>query len=333
MALPRILALSLGIAGIPLAQCCMGLGSPFVTFNGQMNIIIWDPETKTEHFIRDAKFDGNVENLGFIAPTPTEPDLGAVKGAAFDVLDALDPRPRGRGGFGGGFGGGGGGFVGGGEVKVQVIAEKDIEGYHATVLKATDASALMTWLKVNAYKVTESQQDWLDFYVKKEWYFTAFKVSKDNQVATRRATDPLRTGAVRISFKTDEPFNPHYVPLDNIPKSYRSSDQLSLLFVAPGRYDATIGHAAEWESTKLWATALPIKERSLLAQHIGEDVKSIPQNSTVTCYVDTKFPRNVWDDLYFSRIPEKPATKRDGSKIGFVVLGVLPFALLLRRRI
>ena len=36
-------------------------------------VIVWDPATKTEHFIRRATFHGKAGDFGFLVPTPSVP--------------------------------------------------------------------------------------------------------------------------------------------------------------------------------------------------------------------------------------------------------------------
>src|SRR5262245_45994026 len=41
-------------------------------------IILWDPATRTEHFIRRAQFRSTARAFGFLVPTPATPALGEV---------------------------------------------------------------------------------------------------------------------------------------------------------------------------------------------------------------------------------------------------------------
>lgn len=56
-------------------------------------VIVWDPATKTQHFIRRATFRGNARDFGFLVPTPTEPTLAAVDDGIFDTLQAKIEPP------------------------------------------------------------------------------------------------------------------------------------------------------------------------------------------------------------------------------------------------
>ena len=36
-------------------------------------LVVWNPATKTEHFIRQASFRSQAKGFGFLVPTPTPP--------------------------------------------------------------------------------------------------------------------------------------------------------------------------------------------------------------------------------------------------------------------
>src|SRR5262249_29339004 len=56
-------------------------------------IIIWDAKSKTQHFIRRGSFTSESKDFGFLAPTPTEPNLDDSSDEAFTTLAKLtEPR-------------------------------------------------------------------------------------------------------------------------------------------------------------------------------------------------------------------------------------------------
>src|SRR5947209_3638385 len=88
--------------------CCPAgpVGKPVVNAD-QTVILIWDPTTKTVHFIRQASFKSEADDFGFLIPTPAEPELSESGNAAFPYLKHLtrpetirQRRPRGRFSFG-----------------------------------------------------------------------------------------------------------------------------------------------------------------------------------------------------------------------------------------
>lgn len=258
---------------------------------GQTNLIIWDDVNKIEHFVRDAQFTTPGKDLGFIAPVPTEPELGEVGGLVFRNLELFDPM-RGRSkvlGSGGGFGGG----LGGG---VQVLQEKVVGGYRAAVLKADNGKALYEWLSLNGYRISETARPWLSYYVRKRWCFAAFKVEKKSEEKV------VATGPVRLSFHSNKPYNPYYVPIDNVPDKPGPADRLAVYFVARGRFLGRVGGTDPWQGSVQWKVKLDDRARASIARDVNLATDAILPGSNLTKYVDSVFPRNVRDDVFFDQV-------------------------------
>jgi hypothetical protein len=265
-------------------------------FGDQTNIVIWDEANKTEHFIRNASFTSGAENFGFIAPTPGKPELHEASTQAFHTLANLAPVTRG--GYGGGMGGGG---MGGGSrsAEVQVIQEADVAGYRATTLWSRNAGAINDWMNEHGYVSTPEIEKWADRYCKKGWYLTAFKVLDK----TRRGAS---TGTVRMSFKTDRPFNPYYVPKTNFP--LKGGRTLRVYFVSVGDYEANLGFMGPW-LTPQWTAKIPRATANLLAKQVQIPASAVPDNAQVATFVDNNFPREAPDDIFFTK--KKPAVAKE----------------------
>lgn len=276
-----------------------------VMLGGQSNIVVWNPATKTEHFVRNAHFDTKAKDFGFIAPTPSKPALSKASGEAFALLANLEPVPE--------FKSSGGTDAADASKGVEVIEVKDVAGYRATVLKASDSTALKSWMKSNGYHTTESIREWTDFYIKKGWYLTAFKV--------QNAKEAAQTGVVRMSFKTDRPFNPYYVPKDNIPKVKYSSGPLTVFFVAPGVYRPKLENGREWGPRSQWDVPLEESDSRLLEQQLELKPGEIPEKCFVSAYVDHEFPSKSGSDLYFDFHQKLPDAKPDKP------VNVVPYVL------
>jgi hypothetical protein len=198
----------------PLAVACgavtFALEAAF--FAGQTNIIVWDEATKTEHFVRNAKFTSTAGDLGFLAPSPSLPTLVEVDEVAFETLASavaeFERKVKESKLTIGCSGAATEDAAGVGSVEeLQTI---HVAGYVATTLKASDPAALSIWMKKNGYASTPQIQKWSDFYIKKGWLLTAFKVNSE--------LGSGETGTVMMSFTTDRPFNPYYVPKENFPR-------------------------------------------------------------------------------------------------------------------
>src|SRR4051794_17849048 len=71
----------------PAPACCPAPppGKPVVNAD-QTVILIWDADTKTQHFIRQASFKGEADDFGFIVPSPSQPELDESGNDAFPYL-------------------------------------------------------------------------------------------------------------------------------------------------------------------------------------------------------------------------------------------------------
>jgi hypothetical protein len=201
-----------------------------IRISDQNIIVIWDPVTKVEHFIRQAGFkrpkaqvssEGEKEQsgFGFLVPSPTKPVVEESEAAVFANLEgAVQPEERKieewsvdlvplilkpfmlsaakatR------------EALPNAAVDVRVLERKQVAGYDVAILEASDPSALITWLKENGYESRDALKEWAKPYIEKGWLITAFKYSED--------ADRVDVGAVRMSFKTDKAVFPYRVPVD-----------------------------------------------------------------------------------------------------------------------
>ncbi|MEQ1935269.1 MAG: DUF2330 domain-containing protein, partial [Fimbriimonadaceae bacterium] len=130
--------------GIAVACSCVTISAQQVAMMDQTNIIVWEPDTKTEHFIRNAKFETDAPNLGFIAPTPSVPKMEEVDPEAFKTittaLEEFNKKQR-------------EGMDAAGAVPtasksehdaVEVVQVANVAGFKAVTVKASDASGLAT---------------------------------------------------------------------------------------------------------------------------------------------------------------------------------------------
>jgi len=272
---------------------CSGVGprGKPVVFGDQTNIVIWDEAHQTEHFIRNANFRSGADDFGFIAPTPGKPELSEASNQAFYTLANLAPvrmtiirsiQARGA----------------SHSNEVKVIQEADVAGYHATTLWSSDAHAINDWMNEHGYVSTPEVEKWAERYTGKGWYLTAFKVIDKTKLAAS-------TGTVRMTFQTDKPFNPFYVPATNIP--INGGGTLRVYFVSVGDYDANIGDTGTWQ-TPLWTAAIPWPTADLLAKQAELPPEAIPNRAQVESFVDNNFPRPAADDIYFvkKKLGEEP---------------------------
>ncbi|MSR80999.1 MAG: DUF2330 domain-containing protein, partial [Gemmataceae bacterium] len=240
------------LAGLSLNAClALGRNGVPVGIGEETAILIWDAETKTEHFIRRAKFVTESKNLGFLVPTPTKPDLVDVGDAAFHELYRFTtpppPVPPDR-----------STDAGGKPPKsnrvlesVRVLEQKKVGDYDATILAADDAKSLTEWLKKNDYPSSPEIADWLTPYLKDKWILTAYKIS--TQAKGVPDASGFHGSTIRMSFKADKPFYPYREP-KNAGESAPSNRLLRVYFLSQEPHDATLVDAR-------WTQAIPFAGR------------------------------------------------------------------------
>src|SRR5262249_24938181 len=152
----------------------------------------------------------DAKDFGFLVPTPSKPELAEASDEAFTELARITaPRveTKTRPASGGCTIGCAASKAPSDAADVRVLDEQRVAGYDAVVLDASNADALVTWLKEHGYEFSAALKDWADYYIKKGWKITAFKIARD---ATEKPG--VGTSAVRMSFKTDKPFFPYREP-------------------------------------------------------------------------------------------------------------------------
>ena len=266
-------------------------------------VIVWDPATKSEHFIRRATFRGKEgHDFGFLVPTPTAPTLAEVDDAVFEKLEARTRRE----------------IVhvtrkridwtplilmsyyrrenasGAARQPVEVLSTQKVAGYEAVVLSATDAAALQKWLADHGYASTPDLTEWLDAYVKKQWKITAFKID------AARPELAARTSAVKMSFTTDRPFFPYREPASQrrLSSENFTSRALRIWFLGPERVDGTIGDGTFWPGILRRSDALP---EPLRADVMSVAKLTFPPSIRMTAFIDQSTIRSGSDELFFAR--------------------------------
>ena len=248
-------------------------------------LIVWDEATRTEHFIRRAKFEGAPERFGFLVPTPSRPELAEADQEVFPRLARLftAPIPRSASTRR---------SASGSPLRsrpVTVVEERRIAGMQATVLTATDAQALAAWLGQNGFENRPSLAAWLAPYVRGTFHVTAFRYDALAQ-QTRVATQ-----AVRLSFRTDAPFYPYAEPTDAPRVSGR---RFMLSVIAPTRMDGRVG-ARRWAARTVYAEPL-VNAANLLTGVVPNP--SQYQGAWLTTFEERSSTRGR-DDLSFVRAP------------------------------
>jgi hypothetical protein len=273
-------------------------------------IILWDADTKTEHFIRQASFTSAADDFGFLVPTPSEPELEESGNAAFPLLaqiTAPPPPPWSPPAFP--FGCASSMPLAGSPHEVRIVQEKLVAGFNATVLQARSAEALVRWLEDHGYAFSPAVEAWAKPYVEAGWMITALKVAKKPE---DREQARVAASSLRISFKTERPLFPYREP-----DSQESAQALGarhrllrIYFVAEARYQGELTKAVPWTGKAVWSKKLSPAER----QQVLESLKLPPTTGPAQWWL-TEF-EDDWPyalapaDLYFWRDRDQRTLQR-----------------------
>ena len=94
-----VLVLAVTFAVVPPASACGAFVSKRVLTEKELPylavervLLAWDKTTGIEDFVRETRFDGGAnEAFGFVVPTPSKPEVAAVKDAKLSALDKAYP--------------------------------------------------------------------------------------------------------------------------------------------------------------------------------------------------------------------------------------------------
>ena len=330
----------------PADACCPAppSGKPVVNAD-QSVIIIWDAATQTEHFIRRASFKSEGDDVGFLIPSPSRPELAESGNAAFPTLQKLtEPeiitKPRPAGGTGCACGEAYKSTPPAGlaqKAEVRVLEEKMVAGFHAKVLEADTTDVLVQWLKENGYAYSPEVAAWAKPYVEQKWKITALKVAKKKDDAPSK---DVTASALRMSFKTDRPLFPYREPdpTKSAASLGASHRLLRIYFVADARYqgeltkDQPITKEEVWTGRVAWAGKLSGEDRAKVLEHLRLPNTTGPAEWYLTEFEDNWPYKVAPADVYFSRsanqydVRREPIVRYVGAKSA---PDVMPFALVL----
>ena len=299
----------------PAASACAAISFlqvPVVNAD-QSVILIWDSATRTEHFIRKASFQSAGDELGFIVPTPTQPNLEESSDEAFDYLRKLT-APEIKQQLHLPCVGIGCGMVAAPAPtlsSVQVLAEKEVAGYKAAVLKAGVAGDLVTWLRDNGYANSPAMEAWAKPYIDKGWKFTALKLAKSEK---GKNDQTLTADTLRITFQTDEPLFPYREPdSTEYARSLGANRRLlRIYFLADARYEGQLRFTkSQWTGNAVWANKLKPAERLQTLKMLKLPTTTGPSTWWLTEFEDNWPYERAPSDLYFSRDCNQRTLRRD----------------------
>ena len=226
-------------------------------------LIIHDPTTEKEHFIRQINFRQATEPFGFVVPTPTMAEVAKVETAPFDALAAtFPPEPLVANTKGRSVEGSGGGPPGGGSRGVTVLSIKKVGSFTAFVLAADDSKAFKTWLINHKFVSSPETDAWLSHYVALGFYYVAFrydppKLDPSQQgpglgslgVVSGESTTATQSETVRLTFSTPIAFYPYLEPSRTQQSPPLKPRTLAVWFAGPSRVIPVAAHTKDNTST------------------------------------------------------------------------------------
>lgn len=319
LALALIAALvAVSLKPSPGPACCPAppSGKPVVNAD-QTVILLWDPATKTEHFIRRASFKSDADDFGFLVPTPAQPELDESGDAAFPTLLKLTepevkkvPRPSGV-SCGCGLSAP---KVAAPANAVRVLEQKTVAGFRATVLEADSADALVGWLKDHGYAFSPEVAAWAKPYVGAGWKITALKVAKDQAGPKDQA---VAAAALRLSFRTDRPLFPYREPDPTSAPAALGARQrlLRIYFLADARYKGELARESPWTGQVAWAGHIADTDRARLLEQLKLPATAGPAVWYLTEFEDHWPYRPAPADLTFVRDSDQSPVKRPPTEV------------------
>ncbi len=262
--LPATLALLASTLPLGAACCYFSAKDQDILQPAQKVFITWDPVKKAETFTVQPKFEGNAKDFGMVIPTPGKPKLDEMPRdffkelAVFTILEPVDKnkydlerfyRSLSKGN------GSGGSSPSESAIKSSasgvVVLESGIVGsLEYKIITAKEADDLYVWLKDNKYNYSGDEAT-LDFYVKKEWFFTVMKI---DTAQMKKGNDGAYQGEVtptHFAFESDK----LVYPLKITQLSVKDHTEVLLYIQAPHKVDLPDHFSYQVGFVPMWSQA------------------------------------------------------------------------------
>jgi hypothetical protein len=302
-----------------LLACCPVAPSGSAVVNADQTVLmIWNAKSQTQHFIRQASLKSDSNDVGFIVPSPTQPTLAESDNLVFANLREITKpeiiyRDVSQGMSCG---------CGSKDVKsarapeasksaVEVVEQRRVAGYDATVLRADTGEALTAWLRENQYEYSEAVSAWAKPYIEKKWFFTALKIAP-KQANASTGTNFLESPALRISFTTERPLFPYREPKSDAQtaKLEKPHRDLAIFFIADQRYQGQLGPQETWTGETVWANELKSGQIESLLMQLKLPANSMPDKPWLTEFADRWPYDKAQSDLLFDVAKTQTAIAR-----------------------
>ena len=203
----------------------------------QRALVIYDGSKET--LILQVKYSGTVNDFAWIVPVPHLPvtnEITTTSDSIFQILhDYTQPRvyisAERRNELNG--------TIKGFDLDGNIILEQGVTiwemlqvgPYDVAVLSGTSSQALVEWLNANGFSYTDDAEPVIDFYIQKEWFFVASKVTVQGDLSKSNSAYQSGLPALKISFPSDQPV----FPLRISEISSAPENEIELYVAAPHR--------------------------------------------------------------------------------------------------
>jgi hypothetical protein len=330
----RRLAAALAVTGaslpLPGNACCALSSVRHHAVNADQSVIIlWDAERKTQHFIRKASFHSSDDDVGFLVPVPSLPELSESGESAFGLLASITAPPPPPAGIP---------FACAAvaptasyrAVGVRVLAQQKVAGFDATVLAADSGRDLSRWLNREGFSLSPAVAAWADPYIQQNWRFVALKIAKPDPSQPKVAAQSLR-----LSFQTERPLFPYREPESAAAaRELQASPRLlRIYFIASRAHRGSLGDGLPWSGRSVWSGDISRWRTDLLAQ-LKLPATTAPGTWWLTEFEDRWAYAAAPGDLWFSPEKRNRNVRRPRIPSDLAIpsaLAVAGFALVRRR--
>jgi hypothetical protein len=299
-------------------------------------LILHDPRTGTEHFVREVAFRAGSQPFGFVVPTPSRPEVAKVEKSPFGALrDAFPFRVQlGSLGFGSGHG------RLGGAAGVTVLDVAKVGSFTAFVLSADDEKGLAAWLRDNGLVSTKEADAWLAHYVRMRFYYVAMRYDPPPPDAADAGAPSIKAETIRISFASPLPYYPYLEPAHpdlGGDAGATPARLLELWMVTPARVTPIAAKTTDGKTTWLrpmqeGAHADPDGARAKLEAKLPPELAGLlpPGPLVAQTFQDQKYSREGFGDVLFAPEDRAPPDAARDEKLR-PLLGILDPALAAER--
>jgi hypothetical protein len=242
----------------PAACCYFAAKDKDVSQPAQKAFLNWEPDRQRESFTVQPKFAGNARDFGMVIPTPTQPKLDEMPRDFFKelaVFTILEPMPLNKyknvtrqlyfGAAG----------LSADEVqdrkRVVILEEGVVGSLDYKIIKAGDAKDLYQWLDEHQYSYSGDEQT-LDFYIRKEWFFTVMKIDPKQMKARTDGTYEGNVTPTRFTFSSSQ----LVYPLRITAISVKESTEALFYVQAPDKMDLADSLSYQFTWQPMWAQAM-----------------------------------------------------------------------------